>query len=473
MKFLRNLMPAKTLTLLQNLLCIVVMAALFFLSLGPIFTVKLESSADMRDEFNEMAEDMGLDSVEFPEEVEISATGLISSVGGVMEAVSAIGEMAQDATDAMDSANNLMDETSDMDDMSDVEDVEDAAADAEEDMAELESSMDNVSAAMSGLGGVLAIMLVVFEAFNQSFILGFVYMGLLGTVIAMPFVFGIKLVLSVLSFLKNLGKPFNAYPKMAKRIGEMFATVVGLMFLKVIVPEIEFAATVTTMIVICVVSFVINLVASRMKEFTPAQTTYQNVMQIFSIIGIGGFFAFFIGLNGTDLFNKIWARLGEVVGDTVVDAAVGSGEAAGNNMIAMVMIVVMIVLLFKAFDYLKQACCRMACMVPAGKLLTKDNYTIRALLALSVVAIPMYLMNSEYALELTEEGMAAFGMMTAGVIVMIAAELILAFTKRVVCRASNEDIQAVLTGHPTEEIAAPVEEAPAEEAPAEEENQAE
>lgn len=493
MKFLQNLMPAKTLTLVQSIVCLVVMLALFIMSLGTIFTAKLESSADMEEGFNEIAGELGLENVSFPSEVEISAPNLISSFAGVADFIGAAFDTASAAGNAMGSANNAMNAANEMQNSEDLDDVAANAAKAEQDMdaleddmSKLEDSAANMMEKASGLVGMIAIILVIAEAFGQSIILGLVYMGLIGTVIALPFIFGIKLLMSIVSFFKNMNDPYVPYPKMAKRIGDMFGAIVGLMFLKVIAPEIEFSAGVTTMIVICVLVFLFNLVASRMKTFTETQTKYQNAVQIVSASGLVAFFIFFFGLSGTDLFNRIWSGLGDFLGKTLENAAGAAFQQQGaqdnmmGNLITMGLIVVMIALLFKVFDYLKQGCCRLACMVPAGKLLSKDCYIIRACMALVMIIVPVYLMNpDDYALTLSDEGMTAFIVMCVGIVLMIAAEIVLMVLKKSYCEGlTTEDVQAVLTGHPMDEVAeaaapAAEAEAPAAEAPAAEENKAE
>ena len=454
MKSLQNVISARKLSLIQSLVSLAIMLAIVIMSFGTIFVAKVELDGKMLDSFNDMMEEFGGDEkVEFPEEIEFSAPNIISSI-------SSIGKIIKSAFDTMKSVTELSKAAKDADDAADLEELEDKAAQAED-------SMKSLASDKQGLINLVAIIVVMASAFKESVILGLIYFLLIGMTLVLPFVLAVKFIIALIGFLKNVNAPEEAYPRIAKGFGSMFGEFVVLLLLKMIAPQVEFGGVITGIVVLCAIGFVLNIIASRMKPMTAAQTKFLNVNQIVSLAGFGAFMMFFFSLTNTNLFNRIWERLGKFALENA------NKDGVMKIMLNMGMITVMIAMMFAICSYLQKVCCRMACMIKTGKVTTRDNYIVSTAISLLVVIIPLVLMNGDYKLKLNDDEMSAFTIYAIGVVLMLVVEIVSAALKKSLCKdLSHDDIVGVLSGMPVVEEkaaeAAPAEEAAAEEVPAEE-----
>ena len=458
MKSLQNVISARKLSLIQSLVSLAIMLAIVIMSFGTIFVAKVELDGNMVDSFNDMMAEFGGDKVEIPEEVEFSAPGIISSI-------SSLGKIVKSAFDTVKTVSNLKDNADNLEDEEDLKALEESAAKVEDSVKELASDKQ-------ALVNLIAIVVVMAAAFKESVILGFIYFMLIGMTLVLPFILAIKFIIALIGFLKNINDPEESYPRIAKGFGSMFGEFVVLLLLKMIAPQVEFGGVITGIVVLCAIGFVLNIVASRMKPMTAAQTKFLNINQIVSLCGFGAFMMFFFSLTGTNLFNRIWERLGKFALENA------NKDGVMTIMLNMGMITVLIAMLFAICGYLQKVCCRMACMIKTGKVTTRDSYILSAAVSLLVVIIPLVLMNGDYKLKLNDEEMSAFTVYAIGVILMLVAEIVYAALKKSMCKElSHDDIVGVLTGMPTAEEkaaeAAPAEAAPAEEAPVAEEVAAE
>ena len=412
MNKLQSILPAKTLTMIQSILCLVLMLVVVIMSFGTIFTAKVNASPKAAEMYDSVINGVDPDSnVEMPTEVKISAPFLFKSIGSA-------GSVIKNALNTAKTASDLN------------KDVQSGAVDqktAEEDLENLQEDANKLSESLQDDGFVdfVALIVVVVSAFGQNFLLGIVYMALIGLTIALPIVATIRFLIALISFIKNVKTlttdPGSTYSTVAKSYGAIFAMFPTLWLMKIIAPEVEFSAGVIVMIVLLIVGLVFNLVASRLKSYTPAQFKYVNVLQGASIAAVIGYFIFMLNISGMNFFDHIWDAL---------PAFIKSAEFS-DLAIPYIMIMAMISILIATCKYIQLIVCRLCCTVPCPKrkidmpmVFANDTYMASAGMSLGLIVAPIVLMVTKFKLDLGDD-MISFVLFAIGIVIMFAAEIVL------------------------------------------------
>ncbi len=474
----KSLLPVSKLTLIQNAVCLLVMLAVLFLSFGSIFTATVSKSdkaveiydsvIDALDEGNENA-----DKPEMPETVEVSVPYIVKSVGSVGKIFKAAIKSAKDVKSDADkinsgvnninSANNKV--TSDDDYGNMLNGALQAQDDIESGMNDIQDGLDGINDAKNDISdtlknedflGLVALIVVVANAFSQNVLLGIVYILLMILSFVLVLTAVIRFIIVLVSFLKNLKDPGKAHSTISKSYCSLFSLFPLLWLLKIIAPAVEFSAGVKAMIVLMIVGLVLNFAASRLKAYTSVQGKYLNVLQGMSVIAVVGYFIFMLNIGSIDFFGHVWDALPNVI---------KTAKAPVDYLLPVTLVILMIGLMISACQYISKIACRLACMVPAPKTiagrpvqLAKDKYIAPAAMSLGMVIIPIVLMKSKLALDFGDD-MGKFVLFSAGIIIMFVAELLVSILKKSVCAGlTAEDVHAVLTGCPTGDFEADAEE---------------
>ena len=458
----KSIIPAKTLTLIQSIVCLIIMLAVVCLSFGTIFTVELNKDEGTTEMFNSIVNGISdEENVELPDTVEVNAPFVIASF-------KSLGDIIKSATSAIKNAADVVGSASDMhDDFEDenYSDLEDDANDMGDKLDKTQESIDDLSASLKSEGfvGLIALVTVIAQAFGESFLLGLIYIALIVMSIILPLVAALRFLIALIGFLTKLGNPGEGYSKVVKSFGAVFGMFPVLWLLKIIAPQITFGGAVTTMVTLLIVGLALNLVASRLKGYNDTQFKYINALQATSLAGVIGYFVFMLNIEGSHLFDTIFGGIGEF----------SKNAEAGDVALVVLLLVVMIGLLFSTCDFIKDIACRLCCMTPAPKKKkdgtvkrAKDSHIANTAMSLALIIIPVVLMVTSFELDLGDN-MGSFVLFAIGIVVMLASEIVLVSLKKGL-KIEREDVYAVLTGCP-DEIEAPVaEEAPVEEAVAEE-----
>ncbi len=480
MKALQKILPAKRLTLIQNIVCMVVMLAIVGLSFGTIFTAKIEQDDETQEMFDEVMtaldfdEDSKGNDVKLPKEVNVSAPFVIKSFVSIADVVKNLVDVIGDLDDIADDANDLNDSIDKAQNDKDLSNAKDNVDDINDKTNKLESGVDSAkdkakkagdAMKSDGFVGLIALILAVVQAFSQNVILGIVYVILIFTVITLPLIMAIKFIIALVSFLKNLKDPGKAYPRISKSFRGMFAILPTLWMYKILAPQMTFGAPVIVMLVLCIVVLVINLLASRIKSYTPEEFSYINVLQGVSVVSVIGYFLFMLNIGKAELFAHIWDGIGSFI----------EKAKSMDVLLAVIAVLAIVVTLIPASKLITKFATRLCCMVPTGKKLAKDTYIVSAAFALILVIAPIFLMEGKFNMDLGKNG-TSFILASVGIVLMLAGEIAMPILKKSVCKGTtSDDIHAVLTGCPAGieqaeygEEAPAAEEAVAEEAVAEE-----
>ncbi len=471
----KGLLPAKPLTLMQSLVCLAVMFVIVITSFGTLFTVKFSQEGKAAETYYEIVDKLnGDEAVEAPDEIEVSAPFLIKSVGSVGTVFKALFKTASGAVKAVDNASQIANDMNnaqaqleadisngELDGVNqDMENLNNAQADAQDGVDKMQDGLDDMSEALKSddFKGLIALIAVIFQSFGQSIILGLAYCMLIGMTITIPVTAIVCFVKALVSFILKLANPGEGYSKVVDSFGSVFIMFPTLWLLKILVPQITFGASVTTIVILIIVALAANLVASRLKGYTEAQFKYINILQGASLVGVIGYFIFMLNIDKTDMFNIVFANMKNASWSFVDKALVA------------VLALAMVSIMFTACKYIQYIACRLCCMTPVPKAKKngtipsiEDTYISLSAATLGLVIIPVILMVTKLKLDLGDN-MGAFIVFSIGIVLMFAAELVFWFLKKAMS-IDNAAVHAVLTGCPDKaEVAA--EAAAAEEAKA-------
>lgn len=431
--------PRKIVSAAQLWISVLLVVLAMIFSLTPIITLKTFENAD---QINEMLDniDIGIDLGDFPEEVEISAPKLISSITLIIDVVNAA--TGEDA-DAQKSLETYIES---------------------EEGKETLYTMVGIAASIMGTFDFEEI-----ESDPFSIILNVVVsiIGLL-TVLIMTLVIPIILIINclvvVIKALKNIKTPENVSAAVGNKLTPMLSMTLTFMLFQCVVDGMAPASGITNILILAVVSVAINFVASRLREYPNEQFKYLNVVQLPSLVGLIGFLVFFFNLIETGIFkaftNGSFSKyMAEAIELQSKDITVNT-----DYIIDGILMLAYLVIVLGCVSYLDKAARRVSCTVKAekpkgiiglfmsGKV--KDNNVIQAIFTLAVYVLPVVVMGMKHyhlsPASTAKEGIASFLVLTpeqegslngvlAGIIIMIVAEISIIVLKTIFCKKLNAD----------------------------------
>lgn len=471
---MKKLIPAKTLTLIQNLICLVMMVVITIFSCMNLFVVPVNMNEEVRTTMEETMSKLSDDEkLEIPETIEIGLPMVIKSVASTGEAVKAMMDAVKSVKDTTDKA---MDFSSSMENAdTDYQSPEEAQKSADEmqkqadDLSkgaeEAEAAAKNALSKLTGaLMNMILLIFMIIGGFKSSFIVGILYVGLLFTISILPLYCIVRTIMIIVKFFTNLKDPDEGYRKISKTFGKTVCMFPIFLFYLLIIPGFKFTGTTTGIFVCLAIVLVLNTLIPRMKDFSAAENRYLNAVQIISVVSIGAFLLFFFNIAKAGLFDAMFDRLSVII-----------GQSEKFPLMEIAIVTAICVLLFLTCKYLGRVACRLACMVKVtSKGDVKESCISRVVMALIVVVGTIYLTVSDFALKLTSAGSTAFYMAVVGTVLMLGCEIaLLVVKKKLSATVTPEQMKAVMVGCPSGiadvEAAPASEEAPAEEAPAEKE----
>ncbi len=439
----KSVLPPKTLTMLQNIVCVVIMLVIVFMSFGTIFTAEVKSTEKTNEIFDSVVNSIGDgEAVAMPKQIDISMPFLVKSVGSLGKILGSAMNTMKDIAATNDSVNKAQDDIE-----NDPFAAQDAMNDVNENANNLQNSANELAASLHNedFVGLIALIVVVVSAFGESFILGLVYVALIALAVTLPIVAVINLIVAIVGMVKGFASPAQGHSTISKAYGRVFAMFPMLWVMKIVAPNVEFASGITVMIVLIVVGLVINLVASRLKAYSPVQFKYLNLLQIISAASIVGYFVFMLGLSKMNMFDHVW------------DSFIGFAKNAkfADVVLPTLLIMVAISLLTVAAKHIKNIACRLAVMMrvptqePGQSLgFAKDNFIATSAASLAIVVISVILMVTDMKLDFGDD-MGMFVVFCLGIIIMFVSEILMVVLKKSVCPGiTPEDVQEVLGGCP-------------------------
>ena len=397
---------------------------------------------------SELGEDEG---ITMPDEVEVSAPFLYKSIVSVVGLIDDVFKVMGDAKELNQSADELEStlETDEFGIPVDTDATINAAEDVQNDANVLKDDAKklNDSLKSDGLTGFIALVVAIFMAFKSNIVLGIVYVALLGTVIVLPIVVAVRFIMALISMLIHLKNQGKAHSSCAKSFGAVLVMFPTLWLMKILAPQAAFSKNIMIILVLLIIGLAVNLIASRLKSYTPSQFRYINLLQGLSALSLVGYLVFMLNIGGMNMFGHLWDSLPQFIQNASKD----------DVMITYILIMGFASLLFVACKFVQLILCRMCCLVPVRKATkrhpeatTDDSYILTACISLATIVFPIILMFTSFKLSFGED-LPSFILFSVGIVIMFVSEILLLALKKKL-GISGEDVHYVLTGYPTQKM---------------------
>ena len=446
-------LPRKLVSTIQLWASVALLVIAFIFSLMPTITIKMDDNiSGITEMASKVLPDEDFGFLEDMDEVEFSAPKLIGTISLFAKIISV---SAADPSDP---------------------DADDKREELQE-YLESDEGKEDIATAVS-----IAFTIVnTFELDEQSNIFSIILtflislVGLLAVLILtilLPILIGISCIGAVISALKNIKTPENVSAAVASKLPGKLSLVLAFMLFQCVVSGMTYAAGVSGLLIICVISVVLNFVVSRLREYPSKQFRYLNVLQLPAIVGIIGFVIFFFNIIDSGVFSTF--AHGDFALYLTEALALTAAKQTVNNayIVDAILIIVYLGIVLGCSSYLNSCARRVSCAVRrekpkgligiffSGKL--HDNNLVKAIFTLGAFIIPTVIAGMKHFyndptstaaegdasfLTLSAEQESALSAALVGIIIMIVAELAVVILKKVFCKdVSVSEAEELMTG---------------------------
>ena len=474
-KALAKVLPGKALMFIQNLVCFLLILVMCVMSFGTIFTVRVELSDSMRGTLEgiiRVVEPEGSESgsLVIPEEIDVSLPYLIKSTAKILGSAKNLMSVWNDIQDLQRSANSLKEKKDSLDSTADdlnsaKEEGIEGVAGVQEGLTNVQSEMDSVQKELDEveqklekvkndlramitpeLVNILALAFTLLSCFGSNMLLALSYIFLLCMVVTIPLTAVVQGIIALISFFVRLTRPERAFHRVARSFAGIFGLLPLILLVKLLVPSVQLGYGVWGILACVVAGLVISLTAARLKYYDKADFKYLNVLQIVSAGSVGAFLLFFFTILQSGVVGGIVERFGAY-----------EASSSGMRYLSWGLIAVFFVTLVMSFDYMIHVFTRFACMSKSRS----DKHIVSASIHMLTAIVPFVLMFTEFGLSLSGRPLVYFILASVGLVLMLAAEIVLTVLDKTVCReVSKERRRAIVTGgyvyveEPVAEVAA-------------------
>ena len=390
MKTLEKIFRPKLVSILQTVLCFLLMIVLLWASLGTVFELDVnlnEKTTSMLDKIFSAASE---EEFAIPEKVEVSLPFILKSIGGAIGfIVSMVASLFGKTFEAL----------------------------------------GNVS---QGAVDLICLIAAVISALQTNLVLGACYAFILYIVFAIPISCVINLFICLISIFKNITNPGKAFHRIGKSFAKITHKLPLVLMIVALVPDVKLGKGVIGIFAACLGGLVISLVASRLKVYEKAEFKYINLLQCFSLASVAAFAVFYMNIGKANMIPAF------------VDAAtsVGTGQARSILMdIAFLALYVVALVIF--FNYMSKSLTRLACMSSSKS----DTHLFTAIVGLVVAALPFVVNYMGCGISLSDEQLSAHIVCTVAIGVIFVLELVFMILSTVLCReVKSSQKKAIVTG---------------------------
>ena len=390
MKTLEKIFRPKLVSILQTVLCFLLMIVLLWASLGTVFELDVnlnEKTTSMLDKIFSAASE---EEFAIPEKVEVSLPFILKSIGGAIGfivsmvaslfgmSIEAFGNMSQGAVD------------------------------------------------------LICLIAAVISALQTNLLLGVCYAFILYIVFAIPISCVINLFICLISIFKNITNPGKAFHRIGKSFAKITHKLPLVLLIVALVPNVKLGKGVIGIFAACLGGLVISLVASRLKVYEKAEFKYINLLQCFSLASVAAFAVFYMNIGKANMIPAF------------VDAAtsVGTGQAR-SILIDIAFLAIYVVALVIFFNYMSKSLTRLACMSSSKS----DTHLFTAIVGLVVAALPFVVNYMGFGISLSDEQFSAHIVCTVAIGVIFVLELVFKILSIVLCRdVKSSQKKAIVTG---------------------------
>ncbi len=416
MNAITKALRGKSLTVIQNLVCVVLIVIMCLLSFGTIFTVSFPMNAEVKDAVEDtlsnIAGDGQTQSYEIKEEIDVNLSFLIKSV-------SSIGKVVKSVTSAVNELQGA----------------------AESGTMPEESPIQKEDILNQDLIDFVVFIFAIMASFRTFWLVGLCNILLIALVVILPVACIISAIGALLGFLGNTDDPGRASHKISKGFHRIINVFPMLLLILVFLPDVKFGGAVYGILALCLVGLGVGVLVSRVKKYEGDDFKYLNILQIGSVVSLIGYILFFVNIVGSKLFNAVFEMLGGHAVNELTAAATGAKKEV--DFMPVMLTLILLAVSYFVIKSLTRIVTRIACMSKSKS----PTHILSAVIALAVFIIPVMMMNSEPALELAKDQKGNFAAMVVGIFIMLAAEIALTVLPKKLCPAcSATRQQEIVTG---------------------------
>ena len=427
--------PKRTTAIIQVWVSILLIVLALIMSFMPIIKVNTE---DLKDSFEELAEDMGIDSDELeldelPDYVEFTAPKLITSGIFFADLISTIADEPDD------------DELAEyLEDKLEEGETQEALTTA---FAMVSVFTDNVSITEFDSNDTLPVIFGVAVS-----IISFLYIIIM--ILVLSIILIIKAIVALVQALMRLKNPEEATAKVSSKLTGLLGTMFIIMLFQCALPQVSYAWGAIAMMIITTVSIVLNAVAVRLPAYYKEDMMFANVVQGVSLVGIIGFLVFFFNLIKTGILETF---IKGPFFTFVENFDYLETHYETNYKTDAILMILYVVFAFIAVSYISGATRRLSLSAKNGSYLLAFP-----ILALPVFILPTVIKSSQNlniiedgevifessSLYLSESGETALIFVLVGIIIMLLAEIAYIVLPKVLCKEmTKEEKLLVLSGN--------------------------
>lgn len=461
--------PRKTTALIQVWGCVLLVLVSVFLSFAPLITLQTNvkmGDIDLKDSIEDMIGELAGDvEVEIPDDVEVSAVSLVSSISMIIDAVKIMGEDDVDE-ETLEKFEALIESEEGKQTLLTV-----AALAATITNTVMPEKSDDKSEGGSAISTILSVLVVIIAVL---YVLIFT--------LVFPIIYVIVALTAVIPALTNMKNPLKVAPKISKKLPGLLSLPLVFMLFQCVIPGMGYGYGALGLWIAAAVCVLLNLVVSRLRQYTDKECLYLTVVQGGALLGAIGYIVFFFNIIKTNIFNKFlhggWADYVARVAKekALIEKSKEAGLAVEDNisnayLVDGVLIIIFLLLVISSISYINYCAHRLSATSGNAKKAKGDNHIVFAVLTVVACALPMYVMGTENlkllpnvkdsegisSLILNDAQESALTVALVGAIIMVVAEVAIVVLKKVFCKdLSDEDMTAVMSGTaktPDEKIA--------------------
>ncbi len=453
-------LPRKLVSTIQLWASVALLVIAFIFSLMPTITIKMDDNlVEIEEMVAEILPEADLDFLGENGEVEFSAPKLIGSISLFAKIISV---NAADPSDPdVDEKREELEKYLESDEGK--EDIATAVAVAFTIINTFDLGGEDGESTQSNIFSIVLTFLISLIGLLAVLIL----------TIVLPIVIGISCIGAIIKALKNIKTPENVSADVASKLPGKLSLVLAFMLFQCVVDGMTYAAGVSGLLIICIVSVVLNFVVSRLREYPSKEFRYLNALQLPAIAAVVGFVIFFFNIISSGVFSTF--AHGDFALYLTEALALTAAKQTVNNayIVDAVLILVYLGIVLGCSSYLTSATRRLSCAVRrekpkgligvffSGKL--RDNNVVKAIITLGAYIIPTVIAGMKHfyndPTSTAAEGDASFLVLTAeqesaltgalvGIIIMILAEIAVIVLKKVFCKdITTAEREALMTGH--------------------------
>ncbi len=250
----------------------------------------------------------------------------------------------------------------------------------------LSVSFERISSGTDGNETFFAVIFNLLVAF-----LGFIAVLIL--TVAIPIIFFIKAVIAVTLALIDLKSPERVSGRLGGSLTSIITLPIVYMLVQCVVPGLGVAVGTVLLVVISTLSALINLAATRLREYPDEQLVFLNATQGCALLSLAGFIVYFFSLLNTGILNAfIEGSFTEYIGRVFsISANDPSAEINGKYMVSGILMLIYAVLAVSSATHFDKSVRRL-CLAGAKK----EHNVFQALISLAVCIAPLAVSGAKH-----------------------------------------------------------------------------